>query len=159
MDQSDKKIYLIIGAAIIVLILVISVILLLSNRQKPGTQKPPISSGSPTQSPQNSSSLQYSQSSPLTSPVTNPTLIPVVPFTGVGEDQNISPEETLLATQKQTLRKLMPLDEAGFSLSFDYANDTFQVLLKDPKDSSLSLFNQWLKTNYPALPLDRFSIK
>lgn len=89
-----------------------------------------------------------------------PTLIPhPEKGTGVSEDQNISKEETDLATQKRDLRKKTPFTHSSFTMTFDFSTDQFNVILNEPKNSNQTVFNDWLKTNYPAIPLDRFSFK
>ena len=89
-----------------------------------------------------------------------PTLIPHPKNgTGVSDEQNISKEETDLATQKRELRKKTPLTQSSFTMTFDFSTDQFSVTLNEPKNSSQTTFNEWLKTNYPGIPLDRFTFK
>lgn len=89
-----------------------------------------------------------------------PTLIPhPEKGTGVSEDQNIPKEETDLATQKRDLRKKTPFTHSSFTMTFDFSTDQFNVILNEPKNSNQTVFNDWLKTNYPAIPLDRFTFK
>lgn len=64
-----------------------------------------------------------------------------------------------LSDQKQALKLIMPLSETYFSITFDYGEDKFIVELKEPKTDSEIKFKEWLTSNYPAIPLDRFMIK
>ena len=80
-------------------------------------------------------------------------------FTGAIKEQNIPKEQVDLATQKKELRKKTPLKQDAFTVTFDFASDKFVVTLNDPKDTSRTIFEAWLKTNYSGLPLDRFTFK
>lgn len=80
-------------------------------------------------------------------------------FTGAIKEQNIPKEQVDLATQKKELRKKTPLKQDTFTVTFDFTTDKFIVTLNDPKDVNRTVFEAWLKTNYPGLPLDRFMFK
>jgi hypothetical protein len=70
------------------------------------------------------------------------------------------PQPTVdMIQQKQNLRLKTPLEEMYFTITFDYGEDKFIVDLKEPKEVSQKEFNQWLSTNYPLIPTDRFIIK
>ncbi|MBI3366182.1 hypothetical protein HY041_00965 [Candidatus Roizmanbacteria bacterium] len=78
-------------------------------------------------------------------------------FTGVNED---IPEPTLnAAMQKQALKKKTPLSENGFVITYDYQSDNFIVALSEPKQDNKQVFEQWLKQNYPLIPLNKFLFK
>jgi hypothetical protein len=79
--------------------------------------------------------------------------------TGASDEQNISKEETDLAVQKRELRRKTPLIHSSFTVTFDFSTDLFRVVLNEPKSSSQTVFNDWLRKNYPAIPLDRFTFK
>lgn len=155
MEKPNLKIIIFITVAVLTVVLVVLSVLSRSPKREADKQqvKP-----TPTLSPPGASE---SSSSFSTKPVNNltPTLIPVDPFTGVRQEEQTSKEESDLATQKRELRKKTPLSEAYFSLAFDYSADMFVVTLKEPKNSSKALFTQWLKSNYPLIPLDRFEFK
>lgn len=96
----------------------------------------------------------------ITVPSRAPTLIPHPKNgTGVSDEQNISKEETDLATQKRELRKKTPFTQSSFTITFDFSTDQFVVVLNEPKISNQTVFNDWLRKNYPGIPLDRFSFK
>jgi len=80
-------------------------------------------------------------------------------FTGAIKEQNIPKEQVDLAAQKKELRKKIPLKQDTFTVTFDFTSDKFIVTLNDPKDTNRTIFEDWLKTNYPGLPLDRFMFK
>lgn len=84
----------------------------------------------------------------------SPTLVPPA-FTGGNLDL---PKELMdLAGQKTDLRLKTPLQETSFSIDFDYDNDKFIVTIKEPKATNRVNFDEWLKKNYPAIPIDRFN--
>lgn len=159
MEKPNIKLYL--GIAAVIFVLVVVWVILISLKNNSGTPKKPSSSApTPTLMPigdpdRDKTGKNTSQPSGNLSP----TLIPVVPFTGVGEDQHISKEETSLAIQKQSLRKKTPLNETAFTISFDYAGDVFIVALNEPKETNKSAFIQWLNANYSLIPLDRFEFR
>lgn len=78
-------------------------------------------------------------------------------FTGVRE---VTPPKEIkdLTRQKADLIDKLPVNEAQFTITFDYTNGVFKVNLKDPKDQNRTAFTQWLQNNYPSIPLDRFVI-
>jgi len=88
----------------------------------------------------------------------SPTLIPPR-FTGVDASQTFPPEMILLSEQKTDLRRKTPLEFPFGTISFDYENDQFSVSLKGPQDQSQSVFNDWLKQTYPAIPVDQFAFQ
>lgn len=154
--NNNFKLYYIIPAA--VLIIIVAVVLLLPKKTAP----PQTSPTPPAQMPTLIPTLSYSQ--PTGAPPgqvkqnVTPTLIPV-DYTGAIENQRLPQAEEDLANQKSTLRKKLPLAQPAFIITFDYANDQFLVTLNEPKQTSKTLFIQWLQTNYPAIPIDRFTFK
>ncbi len=89
----------------------------------------------------------------------SPSPFPLLQPTSTGaNDVSIPPEQKDLITQKMALRQKIPLTFGNFQITYDYAQDKFIVTLSEPKTSTRQLFLQWLKNNYPAIPLDRFSI-
>ncbi|PIV09333.1 hypothetical protein COS31_03405 [Candidatus Roizmanbacteria bacterium CG02_land_8_20_14_3_00_36_15] len=92
-----------------------------------------------------------------TPPTLTPT--PILPTsTGVFEEQ-LPKEQQDLSTQKQALKTKLPINNNNFALVFDYGEDKFIVSLKEPKETNKKVFEDWLKANYPAIPIDRFLIK
>jgi len=79
-------------------------------------------------------------------------------FTGAAEEE-LPPDVLNAATQKQNLRIQVPIDFGIFALDFDYDKDKFVVTLIEPKDQSLSSFNEWKKNNYPDIADSQFIIK
>ena len=147
--KPEIKLYYIIPAVFLVILVVVILLLPKNKSESPGVVIP-------TRGPLPTRiQLDEKTVSPRT-----PTLIPHPKNgTGVSDEQNISKEETDLATQKRELRKKTPLTQPTFSMIFDFSTDLFTVVLNEPKNSSQTVFNDWLKTNYPAIPLDRFSFK
>jgi hypothetical protein len=95
---------------------------------------------------------------PTATPLLSPTEIPAASHTGALDEQ-LPPAIQDLATQKQELKSKLPINNANFVLVFDYGEDKFIVDLKNPKETNKTIFEDWLKANYPAIPLDRFIIK
>ncbi len=87
-----------------------------------------------------------------------PALIKPAPFTGV-LIETLAPAVTSLIEDKRKLRKLTPIDNSFFTVDYDYGEDKFKVVLKDPKEKNLIEFYKWRTINYPAIPLDRFAVK
>jgi flagellar basal body-associated protein FliL len=87
-----------------------------------------------------------------------PSLIEPNAFTGVLED-TLPKEIQDLSDQKQTLKKMTPLSQPLFMISFDYSEDKFIVNLNEPKNESQISFYDWKNTNYPNIPNDRFIVK
>lgn len=147
--KPEIKLYYIIPAVFLV-ILVIVILLMPKNKSETPVVVIPTRSPLPTRV----------QLEGKTVPSRAPTLIPHPKNgTGVSDEQNISKEETDLATQKRELRKKTPLTQSSFTMTFDFSTDQFIVVLNEPKNSNQTVFNDWLKTNYPAIPLDRFTFK
>lgn len=86
-----------------------------------------------------------------------PTEIPPT-STGVFEEE-LPKNLQDLSTQKQDLKSKVPINNPNFVITFDYGEDKFVVELQEPKAQSQVRFKEWLNTNYPAIPLDRFIIK
>lgn len=158
--EKRNLLYVIVFIAVLVLAFLILVIAMPKNGKKPANTSAPTPTLANTGEPVNGANKS---SLPGTVPTIasgiSPTLIPVNPFTGVADHQDIPKEETDLATQKRDLRRKTPLTESAFSLAFDYADDMFVVTLNDPRETSKTAFNQWLKANYPLIPLDRFGFR
>ncbi len=81
--------------------------------------------------------------------------IQITGFTGVREEE-LSAEIVSQVNEKQSLRYETPLALSTFSIDFDYGEDKFIVVLNDPKNQSLSEFEDWKRNNYPAIPSDQF---
>ncbi len=78
-------------------------------------------------------------------------------FTGANED---IPQPTLsAASQKQRLKKNLPINTKEFSITYDYSSDLFVVVLAEPKSENKTIFMNWLKENYPLLTLNKFLLK
>lgn len=144
--SKNSKTLIIAFLIIFVVLYTISFILQTKKQTKPKIFKKTIT---PTS---NSWQMKNTPISPLT-----PTLIPPT-FTGVFEKE--MPEaEASLVKQKQALKTHLPFTDDNFVITFDYEQDKFIVQLKEPKTNSQIKFKEWLKNNYPAIPLDRFILK
>lgn len=147
--KPEIKLYYIIPAIFLV-ILVVVILLFPKNKSESPSVVAPTRSPLPTLI-----QLETKSRASLT-----PTLIPHPKNgTGAADEQNISKEETDLAVQKRELRKKTPITQSSFTMTFDFSTDQFNVVLNEPKNSNQTVFNDWLKKNYPAIPLDRFSFK
>lgn len=89
----------------------------------------------------------------------SPTLIPIQEFTGADINQELPPDIRDMGIQKTSLRKKLPLALEFGTITFDYENDQLIVTLLQPLQLSKSQFTDWLATNYPALPLDKFAFQ
>jgi len=151
MNNSNVKVYLAISGAFLVLIILISIVLYIkqpvNNRQQPITNFP-----TPT-------SVNLSPSINNQSPNTNSlTPIATVDFTGLLEEE--IPKQVIdLDAQKVELSQKTPLDLSSFTIDFNYSDDKFIVILKDPKDQTQKEFENWRTSNYPALGAGQFIIK
>jgi len=152
MHTNNIKSYLIIAAFLVVLFFLV-IILPFGPKEKETLPTNETTTAIPTSYPTKSSNLPASQ---FLSP--SPTLIPPEADTGALEEQ-LPKEVADLATQKQELKKKLPVILSGFTITFDYAEDKFVVNLTVPKETSQKAFENWLKTNYPAIPNDRFLLK
>jgi hypothetical protein len=76
--------------------------------------------------------------------------------TGTGASEEIPKTVEDLATQKQNLKKTLPLQQADFQITFDYTTDKFVVTLSEPQNTSKQNFFTWLKKNYPLISIDKF---
>ncbi|MBI4973392.1 hypothetical protein HZC27_02150 [Candidatus Roizmanbacteria bacterium] len=147
--KPEIKLYYIIPAIFLVILVVVVLLLPKNKSETPGVVIP-------TQGPL-PTRVQLDNK---TVPSRAPTLIPHPKIgTGASDEQNISKEETDLATQKRELRKKTPLTQSSFTMTFDFSTDQFIVVLNAPKNTNQTVFNEWLKKNYPGIPLDRFSFK
>lgn len=149
-QQPNKMIPIIVIAGIVVLILV-GLVMYMNSRKASITD---------TITPTPSTSI------PVTSVPNNtrPTLIPTVPITYTpdstgGNIPTFPPEEIVTADQKIELQKRLPVRTADFTISFDYAEDSFLVNLQQPADQSREAFNTWLNTNYPSLDIALFTFQ
>lgn len=131
---------------IIVIILSLTVFVIQKKQTTPSVTEPAnINQPTPT-------TIEVRTTTPLT-----PTEIPATQTGAL--DEQLPQKEQDLATQKQELKSKVPINNANFFLVFDYGEDKFIVDLKSPEDTNKTVFENWLKSNYPALPLDRFLIK
>lgn len=146
-NKSNIKFYLIAGGAFILILLIVLIIPM--GKKNTGEQSIiPTPTAFPT--------AKISIISPTNGPT--PTLIPLR-FTGADLSQDLPSDVKLLSEQKTELRRKTPLDLSFGVISFDYENDKFNLILKDPKDQSKTTFNTWLKQTYPALPAEQFAIQ
>lgn len=98
---------------------------------------------------------------PSSIPPRIPSQIPVtiVPtFTGV-KDEPLPQAIIDLSTQKQALRAKTPFSTIDFTITYDYKLDGFVVTLSPPQTQTKITFEDWLKQNFPAIPLSRFTFK
>ena len=78
--------------------------------------------------------------------------------TGVAEEQ--LPQEIVnAASQKQDLRKILPISLTSFDISFNYSEDKFTVILKEPKDQSRNEFDQWRNNTYSKIEVNQFNFQ
>lgn len=101
--------------------------------------------------------------------IPTPTLVQVIPSkqpgptliepTSTGGQEDIPKNVEDSAAQKQNLRRKTPFQGNGFMITFDYANDQFIVALQQPTTTNQELFKNWLKQNYPLIPLNKFLLK
>lgn len=120
-----------------------------------------ISSRKPTKPiPYPLSTTSPTSTSPVVAPggSVTPTLIPPR-FTGADISQELPPEVMLFSEQKTELRRKAPFDLSFGTISFDYENDIFLLILAEPKDQSQIAFDTWLQQTYPALPREQFAIQ
>lgn len=147
--NKDYQRYLIAAGIVLVVLLLLLFILSSASRQKP-TKVTPTTFPTPT---------TYNTFNPTKEiPQGVPTLIPAVDFTGA-IDEPLPKEVADLVDQKNSLIDKTPLHGNYFTVTFSYKTDKFTVELKDPKAENQIKFEQWLKLNYSAIPLDRFIIK
>ncbi|OGK23970.1 hypothetical protein A2954_07380 [Candidatus Roizmanbacteria bacterium RIFCSPLOWO2_01_FULL_37_12] len=92
------------------------------------------------------------------SAVITPEIIPPTGFTGV-LDEELPPEIKNESEQIQDLSNKVPLTQPQFTIDFNWDEYKFTVSLNEPKDQAKATFEEWLKNNYPAIPLDRFILK
>ena len=89
-----------------------------------------------------------------------PTLVQQeVRFTG--DKEEAFPEDVAKSTNKAfELRQKLPITTANFSLSYDYKNAVFTVVLFQPVTSNKVAFNQWIIDNgYAAIAKEKFIFK
>jgi hypothetical protein len=77
------------------------------------------------------------------------------PFTGVREEI-FSQDLIDFTKQKIDLIKILPIENADFTIEFDYSNNQFIVILKSDKENSRKKFDAWLENNYPLIPKNKF---
>lgn len=141
--DKNFRTYLVVGA---ILVIVFIILLFVPGVKKEETKITPTGLPTPTIFAINPSGQ-----------VASPTLIPAVNFTGA-IDATLPKEMSDLVKQKNSLIDKTPLQGNYFTITFSYKTDKFSVQLKEPKTDSQQKFEQWLKTNYPAVPIDRFII-
>jgi len=148
MPRPDYKLY-IIPAVVVIILIIISVIVGVM-KKKPVVYVTPTPGIATTPRPQ------------ITEvPSVNPTPVATLaPQKQTGAMDEAPPQAELdLAAQKGALRRLCPVKQPSFSIDFDYTTDKFTVTLADPKIQGQDEFDSWLKSNYPAIPTDRFTFK
>ncbi len=148
MPKPNFKLYII--ALVIILIILIIVVFILTNLKKQSSIINHQSSNIPTPTP-------FVVAPTLKSPAKSE-IINITPrFTGANED---IPQPTLsAASQKQRLKKNLPINTKEFSITYDYSSDLFVVVLAEPKSENKTIFMNWLKENYPLLTLNKFLLK
>ncbi len=151
MDK-QKQTLLIIGLVVLLGFLSIMVLVLQTKKNNKGTDK---TENTVVATP---TSVENIFEVPSVSPGLSPTDIPVSTQTGA-LDESLPDTTQNLATQKQELKSKLPINNNNFVIVFDYSVDQFIVTLKSPKDTNKTVFEDWLAENYPAIPIDRFTIK
>jgi len=99
------------------------------------------------------------KSFPTIMPTIKPTPFPIADFTGVSEETGIQKTEIAFSKQKSSLRKICPVKESFGTISFNFDKDVFAVDLNKQINTSQSLFNSWIKNNYPLLTSEQFIIQ
>lgn len=78
--------------------------------------------------------------------------------TGAIEETPVPAEEKYL-DQFASLQDKTPVIQNGFTIDFDYAENSFKVVIKNPYNTNLQVFLTWLKDNgYNLIPLNKFMI-
>lgn len=144
MDKPNFKIYFILALALGILLILILILSYIRKNREGITPPPEFPTPTSVEFPSN-----ITPTSQLTPPESHPT------FTGVLEE-TLPPDIQALSDQNQALLRKTPLYQPLFNIDFDYGEDKFIVSLNDPKDQARTSFEDWLKDNYPAIPLDRF---
>ncbi|MDO8609213.1 MAG: hypothetical protein Q7R95_01575 [bacterium] len=93
---------------------------------------------------------------PTSLPAYTPT--PILP-TSTGAREDIPSSAMSISIQKQNLIKKLPIQTNEYSITFNYETDLFDVIINDPINTDSSIFYDWVKKNYPAIPTTKFSIK
>ena len=148
MDSQNIKVYLAISGALIILLILVIIIPFTKKSSTTSTPQPTSSVPLPTTVETNSTDSTDS---------TDSTSIPA-DFTGVAEEE-LPPEVIDISLQKKDLRQKTPLDFSTFSIDFNYGEDKFIVILKDPKDQTQKEFESWRTANYPGLGSNQFLLK
>jgi len=152
MNKQNFRIYYIVAGVLGILF----IILLLVPTKKQQTTESGLITSFPT--PTSFGFYKTARESPTPSETSSASaLISPVDFTGV-QEETLPKETSDLITQKQALKKKLPIQETSFTISFNYNNDSFVVVLKEPKAESQESFEQWRSSNYPAIPANRFII-
>ncbi|MEO6508592.1 MAG: hypothetical protein ABIO02_01440 [Patescibacteria group bacterium] len=131
------------------LLLVLLVLIIIANKL---TKKNEISSGNPT--PPLISITSYVTQPP--NPNVPGEIMPT--FTGARDVTFAQPTQQYI-DKRGELRESVPLNGPTFSIDFNFREDKFTVTLKEPKNESQAAFNEWLKNNYPELPLEDFIVR
>ena len=63
------------------------------------------------------------------------------------------------AEEKTKLLESLPYSQKEFLIGFDFEKNKFVVTLSKPKSLSRQTFLDWLKTNYPNIPISEFVFK
>lgn len=153
MSKSTIKFYLVPG---IIALVIVGIILIIPFGKKKDTNNP-----TPTTTIIIPTVILPTRASFSTPPPSegSPTLIPIQEFTGADINQELPPDIRDMGIQKTSLRKKLPLALEFGTITFDYENDQLIVTLLQPLQLSKSQFTDWLATNYPALPLDKFAFQ
>jgi hypothetical protein len=156
MNNPNTKIYLAISGALIFLFILILIIPFTSRKTPAKNDK----TGQPNQvfptSIEANPSPSVNRDGTTSESPTPPTI--KAGFTGAAEEQ-IPQQIVDAAAQKKDLRQKSPLILSVFTIDFDYAEDKFNVTLKDPKDQSQKEFESWRTANYPGIAADQFLLK
>jgi hypothetical protein len=65
--------------------------------------------------------------------------------------------QTLYQQEMALLKKQLPVEQATFTLTYDYSKEKFYVTLEEPKAESSLAFDAWLASqNISAVPRDKF---
>ena len=155
--MENKKPIIIAVVLFIALLLIIGLILLLKNNFQsvpdasdlPGETSPFPRITSSYKKPLPSDQSNKSPGSELTpTPVT---------FTGYSDDTGFTKEETDMYEQINALRRKGQVNEADFTLSYNYETAQFDVYFPQVKDENSKSLQTYLNNNYPDIPKNTFT--
>ena len=168
--MENKKPIIIAVVLFIALLLIIGLILLLKNNFQsvpdasdlPGETSPfpriTSSYKKPLPSDQADKLNESNQSSDQSNKSPGSELTPTpVTFTGYSDDTGFTKEETNMYEQINALRRKGQVNEADFTLSYNYETAQFDVYFPQVKDENSKSLQTYLNNNYPDIPKNTFT--